>query len=821
MRGRGKGLVPVMVAVMVAMTLAAAVAQATTAPGMTHTGTTLADYGPVADWQVLSEGDGTGTMVDAVAGGTASVSRASVKTALGDDLRLHLVPAGTLAAEPWSAYRTGGTGYAALIEGARTNYLLNGHFDADTNADGLSESWMMITEGNATATLGRNTDDPIFGTVQSVAAARNPGSPASWPSFVQNTAPGTMSQGDRVVASVWYRNLTVSGDNPVTLDVRGYTDELASQNQASVALVAGAAGEWKRAYVLTTLTEATVSRASARIQHEQDTDGDAFSVEIGAFQLEKVPAGVATPSSYVPTTDAVATRAADVVTVPTTGWNAAVGSLVVVTHRTALSPDGVLVTAEGAWGEAIRLRASTGLAYAEVSADGFTAAGSKPVAAYGASTMGMAWAAGSPGTVTPYATGVAGDASPLLAVPALPETAAVGRSPAAGLPADGPIQRIVVYDEQLTPEQMARLDRLVVGLTPDGTAAPIGTTNSVDLLWDRTGDGNGDGSARYYLRQEGSPYGEAVAMVGGPLAYTARASRLLPGVTYGVYMEALDPDGLNGSPETTVVESSVTTFTVPTNPILIGTPSFSPKPTAATVWLPFSSDSDDDSSADMLVSSDGGETWSRHAMSRDGNARRFVASVTGLAPDASHLVSFEVDDPDGTAGTSPEDRFPFRTMEPWVLRPLGTVRAGDGTEGQVPLAPEHYWWRSPTGSVRPLVLDILPNNADGILDLDGTWRFRPLAFTDSRGVPGTFGADEATLEVGGGPAGGPDAEGWYGPFPATAGLALGLRSAGTYAYELELTATGHYLDGEAFSLPVLAETYEATTVFPNASRRTP
>jgi len=281
-------------------------------------------------------------------------------------------------------------------------------------------------------------------------------------------------------------------------------------------------------------------------------------------------------------------------------------------------------------------------------------------------------------------------------------------------------------------------------------------------------------------------------------------------------MSVSDPDGLGGDAGVTEAFTEAVAFTVPTEPIYLGTPSIAPKPMGATVWLPYEADTDGDATADLMLSDDGGTSWTRHAMVRNAAAKRFSAQLSGLLANSGYTAAFDVTDNDGTSGVAGSDRFAFRTLAPWGIVPRATVTV-DGEPRAVLVAPRHYWWRGGRGRVAPLVMSVLPSNGDGYRNLAGSWRVRLVSHTRPNGTVTAVTPENASMEVGGG-NGTVDGDGWYGPFTADRTLSMGFREGGSYTYVLELSGTAEYLDGTPFVLPALERTFTASVLSPNVGR---
>lgn len=284
----------------------------------------IAPNSPVADWRCVPQGHGYGNYFDPVTGTWATVTRTTPKTARVAADKLVDVPAGYLALEPWSLHKTGGVGLAAIIEEVRTNYLLNSYFAADTNADGLADDWSVSKTVSGTPTVSRTSG--IYGPfAQNVyyESASDSGKVVGLQAAM--TAVGSFAAGDAATLSFYARS---DGSEA------GFTAYLLARDAAGaalgvVSLSLSLTSEWSR-YSLTYATlPAGTSRCIVQLFATGVDTGDIVDFTIDACQLEK--GSFAT--SYIPTTTAAVTRNADVVTVPTTGWNAATGTMVAVSRN--------------------------------------------------------------------------------------------------------------------------------------------------------------------------------------------------------------------------------------------------------------------------------------------------------------------------------------------------------------------------------------------------------------------------------------------------------------------------------------------------------
>jgi hypothetical protein len=172
-------------------------------------------------------------------------------------------------------------------------------------------------------------------------------------------------------------------------------------------------------------------------------------------------------TSYIPTTTAAATRNADVVTVPTTGWSAAAGTIV----ATAGAP----LVAAGNWDylswyasatEYIRLYNLNGSGVIFTSRT--TAGGAK----YDQTTQTAAphviagtYATGS--ALRAYVDGTTGVRTDAHSAPSLPATATIG-SAAGGAFVNGPIQRVTIFADAKDAATVATYNTLVNGAKAGG-----------------------------------------------------------------------------------------------------------------------------------------------------------------------------------------------------------------------------------------------------------------------------------------------------------------------------------------------------------------
>jgi hypothetical protein len=278
----------------------------------------IAPNSPVADWVTQQTGDHFGNYYDLVTGLPATVTRATPKTIYDPNTgRIHDVPADSLAVNPWSAYQTGGFGFAAVIEEARTNYLVNSYGAANTAGKWDGYNYAEACDGTPTPSIVPG----LYGqTAQRVTYAGLPGETVGY--FVPlsvYTAVGSFAAGEAGTLSTWLKG--ASSGVPVQLRLYGYQD---STNVGMVFINATLTSAWARAAVSYASLPTGTNKCRMYLVCDGIAAGESIDITMDAVQLEKG----AFATSYIPTTTAAVTRNADVVTVPTTGWSAAAGTMV-------------------------------------------------------------------------------------------------------------------------------------------------------------------------------------------------------------------------------------------------------------------------------------------------------------------------------------------------------------------------------------------------------------------------------------------------------------------------------------------------------------
>lgn len=396
----------------------------------------VAPNSPVADWIARPTGDHSGTFVNLVNGATATISRAGVKTVYDPSTgRIYDVAANTLPVLPWSAYKTGGKGYCAIIEESRVNSLLNSYFGNGVTSWDFYANLLVENAALATTLYGANPLMDVKMTGQSGVSAY-----------------AGMSQSAAAVAG---ESWTFSTYIDVTEITAGMTAQLALQAYnaggtelgAQVLALTPNTGVVRRTVSYPSLP-ANTATVTAKIRTSGNmANGKVLRVTLGPCQLEKG----AFVTSYIPTTTGAVTRNADQVTIPTTGWPTAAGTIVGVAHEGAPSSTAPYLAfwSNTDASDRMTLYRYTA-AYAEGRVDGTTRTSSSTLAYPQTNPFVLAckWVGG--GAVTAYANGTPGTPSAnLTGTPdAMLATANVGRQVASAY-YGGPIHRLIVYGTAL------------------------------------------------------------------------------------------------------------------------------------------------------------------------------------------------------------------------------------------------------------------------------------------------------------------------------------------------------------------------------------
>jgi prepilin-type N-terminal cleavage/methylation domain-containing protein len=412
-----------------------------------------APLSPVADWLATAQGDHYGNYYDLVNHGWATVTRSTPKTIYDpNDGRIHDVPANYLAMDPWSAYQAGGRGSAAVIEEARTNYLVNSYGAASTN--GAWNSWAL--RDTSAATPIQTLAAGVYGsTAQRIQLTADASDSAKTMTFAGTTAIGTFAATENATGSVWVK-AALSGTQ-FRVKILAMDDALSSLGVVQSALVSSTDTFTRVSVTYSNLPTGT-TRCTLYLQFTGAISaGVTIDLTLDAAQLEKG----AFATSYIPTTTTAVTRNADVVTVPTTGWNAAAGTIVVVANIVTKATYQYLF-ALGTSG-ANRLRSfysNTGKVGNNITASGTTVNCNHSSVSAALAVNTTSWENGD--SLSLYQNGSLLVSSPgVVSLASLPATANIGSYIDNSAFTQDPIQRVTIYPTALSSSDVSTVTNAV------------------------------------------------------------------------------------------------------------------------------------------------------------------------------------------------------------------------------------------------------------------------------------------------------------------------------------------------------------------------
>lgn len=266
-----------------------------------------APLSPIADWLATTQGDHYGNYYDLVGKSWATVTRAGTKTIYDPTAqRIFDVPANYLGIAPRS---DGKSGVEATIEETRTNNVLQSSFENTMNG----WNYQYVANGSAVS----SSEKSVYGSNSLKITRTQAVTEANVYNSLSGLTPSTMyaysvyawaSQPNSACIFTYI----ATTDTPLTCHSGNST--------------------WQR------LTGTFVSSATGTIQLRLGDIGpgpitsayyDAVQVELGSFA-----------TSYIPTTAVAVTRNADVVSIPTTNWNANAGTIVVLAKQNTANQSG-------------------------------------------------------------------------------------------------------------------------------------------------------------------------------------------------------------------------------------------------------------------------------------------------------------------------------------------------------------------------------------------------------------------------------------------------------------------------------------------------
>ena len=426
----------------------------------------IAPLNPVADWLAIPTGEHYGNFYDSVTKQYATVTRAASSGApsgtTGKTIydpktqKIYDVPANQLAVNSRS---DGKSGYEAVIEEGRTNYAQNSYFDLDSNSDGLSNGWVLFSSNvTGVPSYTRSPTTIGYGNYQQrvqYAGTSGDSSGDKWFAFAEPTENDTIAAGD-VMTMSFYAKGSVAGMS-VSIYYRPETNAGTGTGGASTQTIT-LTDTLTRYTMQTTAAPASTQRGQLGIYVTGIGTNDTFDISLSAVQLEKG----AFATSYIPTTTAAVTRNKDVVTVPTTSWNASAGTIASVA---GIVPNiSGLTNYFAGWynngNERLGLADSNAsnimgeVTHSGVSATGW---GSRTNAQ---KTAAYTWTNG--GSVTAYVNGTAlSNVGVSVAVPTgLPVSASIGSLSGSYL-YNGPVQRLVIYNSALSSTDVSAITNAI------------------------------------------------------------------------------------------------------------------------------------------------------------------------------------------------------------------------------------------------------------------------------------------------------------------------------------------------------------------------
>lgn len=415
-----------------------------------------APLSPVADWIATPQGDHYGNYYDTISKSWATVTRATPKT-IYDPVTQHIydVPSNYLAINPWSTYQSGGNGSAAVIEEARTNYLINS-YGASNTGGAWSSGWSHTFPFCLGTPVWSITKGVYSETAQHIQYTGVSGDTAGQAQFAAPVVTGVFTAGENATGSFYIKG-TASAGVTAYLYVQALSDTTYIATSSSLAILDG---QWHRVVVPYTNLPTGTTKISTRLQVNGITEGRSLDLTVDAYQIEK--GSFAT--SYIPTNTTPVTRNADIVTVPTTRWDSTEGTFIAMTYYKSLnagSQTQYLLTWKPNTTNGIEayLRNDLAAAYLTTRKDGVTLYDVKTGLSSGAFAYGGRWSLGQ--TVRAFYNGAYSiTRNDIYALPTgtFPDVASVGAGKL-----HAPLHRLITYGTALTDAQIESLNPLVDG----------------------------------------------------------------------------------------------------------------------------------------------------------------------------------------------------------------------------------------------------------------------------------------------------------------------------------------------------------------------
>jgi prepilin-type N-terminal cleavage/methylation domain-containing protein len=411
-----------------------------------------APLNPVADWLATAQGDHYGNYYDLVSHGWASVTRTTPKTIYDpNDGRIHDVPADYLAMNPWSAYQAGGRGSAAVIEEARTNYLTNSYGAAN---DGSKWTTGWNRWDTAVGTPTNSIVPGLYGsTAQRTMYVGTVGdSGADLTALYGTSAVGSFAAGEAATVSLWVKTGFVGCGGQVEVTAR----DSGGASLGTVSAVFTGYTLFTRVTKTYSSLPANTSFVTVNVYGNNIHNTDVWDATFDAAQLEKGTFA----TSYIPTTTTAVTRNADVVTVPTTGWNAAAGTMAAVGAKPSATTGNLVSWDDSGFNNRVLLYSSSGtdIVLLTKSGGGSNLYDNKAMTSSPAVFAGT-WSGGE--QIRAYTDGVSGVRTDVCVAPAgLPATAWIGLEADANH-FNGSLQRVTIYPSALSSSDVTTVTNAV------------------------------------------------------------------------------------------------------------------------------------------------------------------------------------------------------------------------------------------------------------------------------------------------------------------------------------------------------------------------